>query len=79
MNRSELFAATPLANEAALVDHVADFLRKRGYRVRLEVPNMGQSMDIAATKGRWLTAVEAKMRDWHQYPIPHPSDNSSTR
>lgn len=27
---------------------------------------MGQSADIAATRGRWLTMIEAKVRDWRR-------------
>jgi hypothetical protein len=27
---------------------------------------MGQSVDIVATKGRWVTFVEAKKRDWRR-------------
>ncbi len=40
------------------------FLHKEKYNIRREVPNMGQSVDILASRGRWLTAVEAKLTDW---------------
>lgn len=50
--------------EAQLITKVADALRSEGYRVRLEVSNMGQSIDVVATRGRWVTAIEAKLRDW---------------
>lgn len=50
--------------ESDLVDYVVDFLVTQNYNVRLEVPNMGQSADIVALKGRWLTIIEAKIHDW---------------
>lgn len=52
--------------EAELVDAVTTLFCKDGYRVRHEVPNMGQSIDLAATKNRWITAVEAKLHDWRR-------------
>jgi hypothetical protein len=27
---------------------------------------MGQSADMVATRGRWVTIIEAKMRDWRR-------------
>ncbi len=27
---------------------------------------MGQSVDMVATRGRWVTVIEAKMRDWRR-------------
>jgi hypothetical protein len=45
---------------------VTEFLAKLGYRVRHEVPNMGQSADLVATRGRWVTFIEAKMSNWSQ-------------
>jgi hypothetical protein len=53
-------------SESDLIRIVADFLRADGYRVRSEVPNMGQSADLVATKNRWLTFVEAKVHDWRR-------------
>ncbi len=50
--------------EQKLVGHLVPFLQNSGYRVRLEVPSLGQSADIVATRGRWVTAIEAKMHDW---------------
>jgi hypothetical protein len=51
-------------SEDYFVTMLARTLRTEGYRVRLEVPNMGQSVDLVATRGRWVTAIEAKLRDW---------------
>ena len=50
--------------EHRVVQAVTDLLVAQRYRVRHEVPNMGQSVDIVATRGSWLTCVEAKVRDW---------------
>ena len=52
--------------EAELVRLLVNFLSGDGYKVRLEVPNMGQSADIVATRNRWLTFVEAKIGDWRR-------------
>lgn len=49
-----------------MVDRLVIFLTEEGYRVRTEVPNMGQSADVIATRNRWITAVEAKVRDWRR-------------
>jgi Holliday junction resolvase len=54
------------ASEQDLVADVVGFLNGQGYRVRCEVPNMGQSVDIVATKGRWVTFVEAKLAHWRR-------------
>ena len=51
-------------SEVELISCVTEFLRGDGYRVRHEIPNLGQSADIVATKGRWITVIEAKMSDW---------------
>lgn len=61
MNRS-----STIVSEAELVEAVQLFLAADGYRVRSEVPNMGQSVDLVATRGRWITMIEAKMRDWRR-------------
>ena len=50
--------------EATLVAALSRFLVAGGYRVRLEVSNMGQSADLVATRGRWVTCIEAKVKDW---------------
>lgn len=55
-----------ITSEIDVVNQVTLFLMRRGYRTRCEIPNMGQVLDIAATKGRWLTAIEAKVRDWRR-------------
>lgn len=52
--------------ETDLVDCVTKFLEKRKYKVYIEAPNMGQNMDIIALKGRWKTAIEAKLHNWRR-------------
>lgn len=52
--------------ESAIVERVVTFLRCQNYRVRCEVPNMGQSIDVVATKGRWTMAVEVKTSKWQR-------------
>lgn len=56
----------PSSPEGRLVDALTHFLSKRGYKVRVEVPNMGQSADVVATRGRWVTFIEVKVRDWRR-------------
>lgn len=53
-------------SESELVRLLTQMLRDEGYRVRLEVSNMGQSVDLVATQGRWVTAIEAKLSDWRR-------------
>lgn len=55
-----------ISSERALVSVVTDFLLQNEYRVRHEVPNMGQSIDIVASRGRYLTFLEAKLSDWRR-------------
>jgi len=55
-----------IACESDVVRAVTQFLSDSGYRVRAEVPNMGQSADLVATRGRWVTFIEAKMKDWRR-------------
>lgn len=50
--------------ESVLVSMLVEFLSEDGYRVRLEVPNMGQCADVVGTKNRWVTFFEAKVRAW---------------
>ena len=52
--------------EHRLVSMLVAFLIGRGYNVREEVPNMGQSIDVVATRGRWVTAIEVKVSDWRK-------------
>ncbi|MEM6560051.1 MAG: hypothetical protein AAF656_00490 [Planctomycetota bacterium] len=51
-------------SEADVVSHITSFLAGDGYRVRTEVSNMGQSADMVATRNRWVTVIEVKLRDW---------------
>ena len=53
-------------SEELVVGAVVTLLRKEGYRVRREVPCMGSSIDIVATRGRWLTCVEVKVSAWQR-------------
>lgn len=52
--------------EQQMVSELADFLRSENYRVRLEVPNLGQSVDVVATRGRWVTLIEVKLSNWRR-------------
>lgn len=52
--------------ESELVAGVACFLLNQGYNVRSEVPSLGQSADLVATKGRWVTFIEVKVKDWRR-------------
>jgi hypothetical protein len=55
-----------IKSEKELTTNLIDFLDINGYKVRTEVPNMGQSTDIVAVKGRWITSVEAKINNWQK-------------
>lgn len=55
-----------IESERDLVESLLGYLRQEGYKVRIEVPNMGQSADIVAVRGRWVTFIEAKMTDWER-------------
>ncbi len=50
--------------ETDVIRRVTSLLAAEKYRIRHEVPNMGQSVDIVGTKGSWVTFVEAKVRNW---------------
>jgi len=52
--------------EAELIVRVVEMFRNAGCHVRREVPNMGQSVDIVATRGRCLIAIEAKRDNWRR-------------
>lgn len=53
-------------SEAVIVDQVTNFLSSEGYRIWHEVPNMGQSVDIIAMRGKQVICVEAKKSDWQR-------------
>lgn len=59
-------SASPVFTEQDIVGSVVRLLSESGYRVRTEVPNMGQSADLVATRGRWVTFIEAKKHDWRK-------------
>ena len=63
MNRAQLRVNR---SESQLVDWVMAFLVNEGYKVRAEVPSLGQSADLVATRGRWVTFVEVKVHDWRR-------------
>lgn len=51
-------------SELELVTKLVKKLKREGFRVATEVSNMGQSADIVATRGRWVTLVEVKRNNW---------------
>ncbi len=51
-------------SEAEFVKDLSIFFLAKGYRVDAEVSNMGQSADLVAQRGRWITCIEAKLSDW---------------
>lgn len=51
-------------SERELVKIVVNYLREENYSIWLEVPNMGQSVDIVATKNGDLIFIEAKISNW---------------
>ena len=53
-------------SEEEVVRRLLGYFAQAGHRVRTEVPNMGQSVDLVATRNRWVTFVEAKTRDWRR-------------
>jgi hypothetical protein len=62
--RAEEIKPKTMRTERELVSLLVAFLSESGYRVRLEVPNMGQCADVVGTRNRWVTFFEAKTRDW---------------
>lgn len=55
-----------LVKESELVEDLTSFLSEQGYKIRTEVPSLGQSADVVATRGRWVTFIEVKVRDWQR-------------
>jgi Holliday junction resolvase len=53
-------------SEAQLVNKLTNKLREEGFVVRTEVSNMGQSADVVARRGKWVTIIEVKWRDWQR-------------
>jgi len=53
-------------SEHELVATLVSKLKREGFRVMTEVSNMGQSADIVAIKGRWVTLIEVKDRNWYR-------------
>lgn len=66
MSRRRIPKAKPVISEETIVSMLAEFLCEHGYRIRLEVPNMGQCADLVGTRNRWVTFFEAKTRDWQR-------------
>ncbi len=52
--------------ESDLVEDLANYLSDQGYKIRTEVPSLGQSADLVATRGRWVTFIEVKVSDWRR-------------
>lgn len=52
--------------EDIIVKRIEEFLKKNNYSTIIEVPNMGQSVDIVAQKGRWLSFIEVKLNNWNR-------------
>lgn len=55
-----------IRSEDELVVILSKTLEEEGYRIRLEVANLRRSADLVATRGRWVTFVEAKLKDWRR-------------
>ena len=53
-------------SEIQLVDYLVAMLRGEGYRVRTEVSTLGQSADVVAVRGRWVTIIEVKRNHWNR-------------
>lgn len=51
-------------SEFELVAKLVKKLRREGFRVMTEVSNMGQSADVVACRGRWVTLIEVKRSNW---------------
>ena len=51
-------------SEFEMVTAIVQFLKKDKYEVFIEVPSMGQSVDIVAKRGRYLSFIEAKIVSW---------------
>jgi hypothetical protein len=55
-----------ISSEADLVVKLTEKLRAEGFVVRTEVSNMGQSADVVAMRGKWVTVIEVKWRNWQR-------------
>lgn len=53
-----------ISREHQIVLELTEYLISENYNVRFEVPNLGQSADLVATRGRWVTLIEVKNHDW---------------
>lgn len=51
-------------SENCLILKIAEFLGMDGYKVRLEVPNSGQSADLVAEKNNCILIIEGKLKNW---------------
>ncbi len=52
--------------EVDFVKKIVGMMAGNGYKTQIEVPNMGQSMDILCEKNGQLHAIEAKLYDWRR-------------
>ena len=58
--------STNRIKEAQLVNELTHYFKSEKYKVRREVPNFCQSVDLVLTRGRWLTLIEVKVHDWRK-------------
>ena len=52
--------------ENIFANKIVNYLKRKKYSVFIEIPNMGQSVDLVAQRGRWLTFVEVKLHNWNR-------------
>lgn len=64
MTKINISTRNSFVSESELVDILVLFLVDQGYKVKLEVSNMGQSVDVVANKKSWYMLVEAKINNW---------------
>ena len=64
--RETSLSTSPRFSERDMVNCIASHLRDAGYKIRAQVPNMGQIADLVVQRNRWLTAIEAKRHDWRR-------------
>jgi hypothetical protein len=52
--------------ETEVVEALTKHFASENFEIIHEVPSMGQSVDVVLKKGRWLTFIEAKVRNWQK-------------
>lgn len=53
-----------IRTEKEMVDSLISFFVREGYVTKTEVPTLGQSVDLVASKGSKLMLIEAKLNAW---------------